>query len=99
MDQNSEDILYFEWLTKANAIGPNNRRTGIFLPVVATHMLNLTKEIIKKETNYHSNKILAEISHIPESRTGNILRRPVLRDFEIAYLSNSGVPAAYQIRL
>jgi hypothetical protein len=62
-------------------------------------MLNLTKEIIQKETNYHSNKILAETSHIPESRSGNILRRPVLSDFEIAYLSNSRVPAAYRIRL
>jgi len=60
---------------------------------------SLTKEIVEKETNYHSDKILAEIVHIPESRTGNILRRPVLRDFEIAYLSNSGVPAEYQIGL
>lgn len=59
----------------------------------------LTTEIIQKETAYHSDKILAEIVHIPESRTGNILRRPVLRNFEIPYLSNSGVPAEYQIRL
>jgi hypothetical protein len=60
---------------------------------------NLTTEIIQKETVYHLDKILAEIVHIPESRTGNILRRPVLRNFEIPYLSNSGVPAEYQIRL
>lgn len=52
---------------------------------------NLTKEIIEKETKYHSDKILAEVVHIPESRTGNILRRPVLRDYEIAYLSIPGV--------
>jgi len=60
---------------------------------------NLTKEIIKKETNYYSDKILAEIVHIPESRTGNILRRPVLRNYEIPYLSNSGVNENHQIRL
>ncbi|WP_300568350.1 lantibiotic dehydratase family protein [Flavobacterium sp.] len=53
---------------------------------------DLTNEIIEKETQYHSDKILAEIVHIPESRTGNILRRPALRPYEIAYLSNSGVP-------
>jgi hypothetical protein len=58
---------------------------------------NLTKEIVEKEKKYHSNKILAEIVHIPESRTGNILRRPVLRDYEIAYLSNSGVSQDYTL--
>ena len=53
----------------------------------------------KKETNYQSDKILAEIVHIPESRTGNVLRRPVFRDYEIPYLSNSGVSTEYQIGL
>ncbi|SNR39989.1 lantibiotic dehydratase family protein [Flavobacterium sp. ov086] len=52
---------------------------------------NLTKEIIQKEEAFHHNKILAEIVHIPQSRTGNILRRPILRDNEIVYLANSGV--------
>jgi hypothetical protein len=64
-----------------------------------TEIHSLTTEIIKKETSYHSDKILAEIVHIPESRTGNILRRPVLRDYEIPYLSNSGVNEKHQIRL
>ncbi|SDI11749.1 Lantibiotic dehydratase, C terminus [Flavobacterium omnivorum] len=60
---------------------------------------NLTNEVIAKEAAYHSDKILAEIVHIPESRTGNILRRPVLRAFEIAYLANSGVNQDYTIDL
>lgn len=60
---------------------------------------NLTNEIVEKEATYHSDKILAEIVHIPESRTGNILRRPVLRAFEIAYLANSGVNQEYTIDL
>jgi hypothetical protein len=51
---------------------------------------NLTKEIVEKEAGYHHDKILAEVVHIPESRTGNILRRPVLREYEIAYLSIPG---------
>jgi hypothetical protein len=50
-----------------------------------------------KEKKYHPDKILAEIVHIPESRTGNILRRPILRDYEIAYLSNSGVSRDYTL--
>lgn len=52
----------------------------------------LTKKIVQKENDYYPNKILAEIVHIPESRTGNILRRPVLRKHEIAYLCKTGVP-------
>jgi len=62
-------------------------------------IFNLTNEVIAKEAAYHSDKILAEIVHIPESRTGNILRRPVLRAFEIAYLANSGVNQDYTIDL
>ncbi|WP_343587328.1 lantibiotic dehydratase family protein [Flavobacterium sp.] len=52
---------------------------------------NLVKEIIRKEDTYYNDKILAEIVHIPESRTGNILKRPSLRKHEISYLSQSGV--------
>jgi hypothetical protein len=60
---------------------------------------NLTTEIIKKENSHYLDKILAEIVHIPESRTGNILKRPALRDYEITYLSNSGVDKDFQIGL
>jgi hypothetical protein len=55
-------------------------------------VFTLTKEIIQKENEYHSDKILAEIVHIPESRIGNIIRRPVLRKHEISYLCAPGVP-------
>jgi hypothetical protein len=60
---------------------------------------DLTKEIIEKEKQYHHDKILAEVVHIPESRTGNILRRPILRDYEIGFLSNSGVSHDFKIDL
>lgn len=59
----------------------------------------LAKEIVEKEADYYTDSVLAEIAHIPESRTGNILRRPVLRTFEIPYLANSTVPQFNQIML
>lgn len=59
----------------------------------------LTKQIIQKEQKYHHDKILAEIVHIPQSRTGNILRRPVLRKYEIAFLANSGTKKENTIEL
>ncbi|KAF2514897.1 lantibiotic dehydratase family protein [Flavobacterium foetidum] len=51
----------------------------------------LTREIIQKEKVFYEDQIMAEVVHIPESRTGNILRRPVLRKYEISYLAKSGV--------
>lgn len=60
---------------------------------------NLAKEIIQKEAALNANQILAEIVHIPQSRTGNVLRRPCLREYEIPYLANSILPVANQITI
>lgn len=59
----------------------------------------LAKEIIVQEAQSYPEAIVAEIAHLPESRTGNVLRRPVLRTHEIPYLSNSGVTQENQINI
>ncbi len=60
-------------------------------------ILDLVKEMISKEENYYPDKIVAEIVHLPESRIGNILHRPVLRKYEIPYLAKSSVSPEFQI--
>ncbi len=59
----------------------------------------LVRDIMAREAELKPDIIYAEISHLPEARLGNILLRPVLRDYEIPYLGRSGVAADHQIRL
>ncbi len=62
---------------------------------ILCHTLNITE----KETQANPDVIFAEIVHLPESRMGNILLRPVLRPYEISYLARSGVSKEFEIRL
>lgn len=52
----------------------------------------LAKDISQKEQCLNSDAILAEIVHLPDSRIGNVLYRPHLRNYEIVYLANSSMP-------
>lgn len=63
------------------------------------NILRLTKEITEKEKELNPNTILAEIVHLPEARIGNILLRPVLREYEIPYLAKPAVEKDKQISL
>jgi len=61
-------------------------------------ILNHTLAISEKEAQMNPDVIFAEIVHLPESRIGNILLRPVLRSYEIPYLAKAGVTEAFEIR-
>jgi thiopeptide-type bacteriocin biosynthesis protein len=59
----------------------------------------LARSITAQEEANNPGVIFAEILHLPEKRTGNILLRPHLRPFEIPYLAASGLPENRQIHL
>lgn len=46
------------------------------------------KDIIEIEKNINTDIVTAEVTHLPQSRTGNVVMKPQFRDYEIPYLSN-----------
>lgn len=51
------------------------------------------------ESVQNTNKIFAEIIHIPQARIGNILLRPILSDYEIPILTRSSLDEEHTINL
>lgn len=62
-----------------------------------TDIDSYVRDIIKVEKQCNPDKLMAEIVHLPESRVGNILMRPALRDYEIPYLAKSILPTENQL--
>ncbi|MBK1896145.1 lantibiotic dehydratase family protein [Chryseobacterium paridis] len=60
---------------------------------------DIAKTISKKEEKFENDVILAEVIHLPDARIGNIIRRPILRTYEIPYLAKSTLPPENQILL
>ncbi len=75
-----------------HADGPSGARLlGRFChadPALATW----TTEHLRAEEAHDPDAIYAELVHLSEGRLGNILLRPALREYEITYLGQSGLP-------
>jgi class I lanthipeptide synthase len=52
-----------------------------------------------EEAVYAGNAVFAEVAHLPEGRVGNVACRPVLRRYEIPFLTTPGVPCDSQLPL
>ncbi|HET8714992.1 MAG TPA: lantibiotic dehydratase, partial [Holophagaceae bacterium] len=55
------------------------------------------REMLETEAGYAPDRIYAEIAHLSQGRMGNVLARPVLREWEIVFLGRSGAPLDRQI--
>lgn len=62
-------------------------------------VLQVVSDIAAFEENYFKNEIVAEISHLPENRLGNVLLRPTFRKYEIPYLTKSALSAEEQVHV
>lgn len=91
-DQTGELKLHLQLVTTASATMLPGR-FGCGDPKIRA----LSEAITAHEQGQHPEAILAEIVHLPESRTGNVVFRPVLRNWEIPYLAASGVDEQHQI--
>jgi len=55
------------------------------------------EEIARKEDELINESIIAEIVHLPDSRSGNIVSRPHIRKYEIVCLINTDLSDEFQI--
>jgi len=55
------------------------------------------RKYLRQEEEPEAEAIYAEIVYLPEGRIGNVLCRPVLREYELVYLGRSGAPMDRQI--
>lgn len=77
--------------------GPSAARMlGRFCHVDKKLRVHVENHLRAEEAN-QPDTIFAEVVHQPEGRIGNVLARPVLREYEIAFLGDSGAPRDKQI--
>ncbi|WP_138991351.1 lantibiotic dehydratase [Larkinella sp. C7] len=60
-------------------------------------ILDLIQQISDAEDAIRPDVIFADIIHLPEARTGNIIIRPQLKNYQIPYLGKASVDAEHQI--
>ncbi len=80
-----------------NAGGPSGARLLGRFCHADSELSRRVEEHLRSEEAQRPNAVFAEIVHLPQGRIGNILARPVLREYEIPFLGRSGAPPERQI--
>jgi lantibiotic biosynthesis protein len=64
-----------------------------------TELHEKTCRHLRQEEERRPDALFAELVHLPQGRSGNLLARPVLRGHEIVFLGRSGIAADRQIKV
>lgn len=80
-----------------SGVGPSGARLLGRFCMADSELERAVRQHLREEEAQDPDSIFAEIVHLPEGRLGNVMCRPVLRDYEICYLGRSGAPIEYQI--
>ena len=89
----------FQLLLRGGCYGPPGARLFGRFCNGDTELHEHVKEHMRAEERYRPDALFAELVHLPQGRSGNVLLRPVLRGHEIAFLGRSGIDADHQIRV
>ncbi len=60
---------------------------------------NNVRNLLEDEQTSNPEAVYAEVVHLPQGRIGNVIARPVLREYEIPFLTSSGVDEEHQINI
>ncbi|GAB4033907.1 lantibiotic dehydratase [Spirosoma jeollabukense] len=85
------NLLAAEGPSAANLLG----RFGSHSPSLTDHV----RSCLQREEQQRPDVIYAEIIHWPSNRVGNILQRPILRQFEIPLVSRASVGEGNQLMM
>ncbi|MBV9761441.1 MAG: lantibiotic dehydratase [Acidobacteriaceae bacterium] len=88
----------FKLLLKA-ITGPSGARTFGRFCHADPDLERFVRLHLREEESLRPDAVFAEIVYLPDERMGNVVCRPVLRDYEIVYMGRSGAPLDRQLPL
>lgn len=80
-----------------NAVGPSGARMLGRFCHADTDIEALVRRHLAQEEAARPDAVFAEVVHLSDGRIGNVLARPVLREYEITFHGTSGAPADRQL--
>jgi thiopeptide-type bacteriocin biosynthesis protein len=91
VDEGRFDIEY------RGGVGPGGARLFGRFCHLDPKLLTNVRDYLRAEEANDPDALYVEVIYLPDGRVGNILCRPVLREYELTYLGRSGAPVERQI--